>query len=124
MKSNWILTGYVVMGGMGDVRGGATASTSRFNNQMSPLPRPMSSEMGTEIIGPSSPDNGNLGNSNGNLRAYISGELELPISSWEDSSLDNFTSLEGSGDTHGTIISSLNATEAQVSFANSIVLLK
>ncbi|KAJ8638054.1 hypothetical protein MRB53_012321 [Persea americana] len=117
--------GYGVMRGMGSFRGGngingeTTASASRFKNQMSLLSRQASSpgqmsqisEMGSESLGGSSPDDGSLGNANGTGRVYIPGGF--PISSWDDSSLENFTGVKRVRDVNGKIISSLNPSEAQ-----------
>lgn len=116
------------MRGMGSFRGGngingeTTASASRFKNQMSLLSRQASSpgqmsqisEMGSESLGGSSPDDGSLGNGNGTGRVYIPGGF--PISSWDDSSLENFTGVKRVRDVNGKMISSLNPSEAQVLF--------
>lgn len=117
--------GYGMMRGMGNFRSGngsnteAAAPTGRFKNQMSPLSRQSSSpgmmsqisEMGNENMGAnSSPDDGSLGNVNGSSRVYVSG---FPISSWEDSPLENFTGLKRARNINGKIIPSLNPSENQ-----------
>ncbi|XP_077210411.1 transcription factor bHLH130-like isoform X2 [Tasmannia lanceolata] len=116
--------GYTVMRGVGNYRGGngsngeATASTSRLKNQLSFPSRQASSsglmsqisEMGSESIGGSSPDDSSLGNGNSGNRCYIPG---FPISSWDDSSLmsENFTDLKSVRDINGKMISGLNSSE-------------
>ncbi|XP_077214885.1 transcription factor bHLH130-like isoform X2 [Tasmannia lanceolata] len=119
--------GYAVMRGMGNYRGGGngsngepTAPTSRLKNQLSFSSRQASSsglmsqisEMGSESIGGSSPDDSSLGNGDSGNQCYIPG---FPISSWDNSSLvsENFTGLKRARDVGGKMISGLNPSETQ-----------
>ncbi|KAF8396103.1 hypothetical protein HHK36_017715 [Tetracentron sinense] len=114
--------GYAVMRGMENFRatngtnGEASPSTSRLKGQINFSPGTPSSsglmsqisEIGSESIGASSPDNGNLGSRNGVNRCYIPG---FPIGSWDES--ENFTGLKRARDDNGKIFSGLNASEIQ-----------
>ncbi|KAF8398442.1 hypothetical protein HHK36_017369 [Tetracentron sinense] len=113
--------GFAGMRGMGNFRtangtnGEASPSTSRLKGEINfssgtPSPGLMSqiSEIGSESIGGSSPENGSLGSGNGGNRCYIPG---FPIGSWNDS--DNFTGLKRVRDNDGKLFSGLNASETQ-----------
>ncbi|XP_058071467.1 transcription factor bHLH130-like isoform X3 [Magnolia sinica] len=124
--------GYAVMRGVGNFRAGngsnreATASTSRLKNQINFLPRQASSpgmlsqisEMGSESLGGSSPDDGSLGNDNGSSgRCYIPG---FPMSSWDDSPLENFRSLKRvRSDINEKMIPGLISSESQNAIAGN-----
>ncbi|XP_077210388.1 transcription factor bHLH130-like isoform X2 [Tasmannia lanceolata] len=102
--------GYAVVRGMSNYRGGngsngePTASTSRLKNQLSFSSRqPQISEMGSESMGGSSPDESSLGNGS------------FPISSWDDDSLvsENFTGLKRLRDVNEKMMSGINPPEPQ-----------
>ncbi|XP_058075549.1 transcription factor bHLH130-like [Magnolia sinica] len=116
--------GYAIMRSMGNFRSGngsngeATTSTSRLKNQTSFLSRQTSSpgllaqisEMKSENLGVSSPDDGNLGNDNSG-NCYIPG---FPVSPWDDSPLgENYSGFKRGRDINGKMISGLNPSETQ-----------
>ncbi|KAJ0961732.1 hypothetical protein J5N97_000051 [Dioscorea zingiberensis] len=105
--------GYGVMRNMGE--GGL--QQSRLNHQISFSSRQGSlmsqiSEMGSESMGGSSPEESNLGSGNGSGRCYIPG---YPVGSWDDSPMltDNFSGLKRAREADGKIIAGLNQSEPQ-----------
>ncbi|KAM0941567.1 putative transcription factor bHLH family [Dioscorea sansibarensis] len=105
--------GYNVMRSMGE--GGL--QQNRLNHQISFSSRQGSimsqiSEMGSENMGGSSPEESNLGNGNGSGRCYIPG---YPVGTWDDNAMltDNFSGLKRTREADGKIIAGLNQSEHQ-----------
>ncbi|PIA53589.1 hypothetical protein AQUCO_00900280v1 [Aquilegia coerulea] len=113
--------GYAVMRGIGNFGAGNStneaASTRRLKNQMNyPSGPPSSSglmspisEVGSESIGTCAGDGGSVGNSN------VSNQYppNFPLNSWEDSALENFTSLKRFRDADTKMHSGLNSSEPE-----------
>ncbi|KAF5208077.1 Transcription factor bhlh [Thalictrum thalictroides] len=115
--------GYAVMRGIGNFGAGnstneATPSTRRLKNQMSyPSGPPSSSglmspisEVGSESIGTCGADGGSVGNNN------VSNQYppNFPLNSWDDSALENFTSLKRFRDADTKMHSGLNSSETEI----------
>ena len=121
-----VLSGNVVMRGMGNVRAGnvsnaEAASTSRLRNQTNFISSQTSSSgllskisvMGAENIASRIAEDGSLVNANnGGSRSYVPG---YPISSWDDIPLgDNLTGLKRLRDDNSKMTSSLNQSDTLV----------
>lgn len=113
--------GYAVMRGIGSFRSGnntsseVMASTSRMKNQANFSSGPPSSsglmspisEIGGDSIDTSTANGGSLGNTN----QYGS---NFPVSSWDDSAMENFGSLKRFRDVETKMNSGLSSPEAQI----------